>query len=171
MSSYAFVARHYDIDRLRDLRLVKQLFPDPEPLPALAYPKPGQTIRLVPALQPLPAPAFPKPSQFSRWTPEPEQHVMAEQDVVPDVAPYRIEADTPSAQYLNAIAELVHDEISYLAIKEEFETVSRSFGLPPDHELFARSHAQYLADGQATEELQRVFQHFSWWLNLKLGAL
>jgi hypothetical protein len=170
VSAYAFIPRSYDIKQLRDLRLVRALFPDPEPLPALAFPKPGQTIRLVPSLQPLPAPAFPKPSQFSRWTPGPETPVVVQQDVA-EVTPYRIEADTPAARYLNALSELAHAEISYAAVREEFDTVSRCFGVTPDHELFALGYEKYLADSTTlTEDLQRVFRHYSWWLNLKHGA-
>ena len=171
MSAYAFIPRSYDIRRLRDLRLVRALFPDPEPLPALAFPKPSQTIRLVPSLVPLPVPAFPKPSQFSRWTTEPEEEVVDRQDVVEqDVAPFRIEADTPSARYLNALSDLAHDEISYAAVKDEFSSVCSYFGETPDHELFARSYETYLADGKAPEELQLVFRHYGWWLDLKRDA-
>ncbi len=173
MSCYAFIPRSYDISRLRDLRLVKQLFPAPDPLPALAFPKPGQTIRLLPSVnEELPLPAFPKPSQFARWMPEAEQPVVSAkpQVVRPRAEAARIDASTPAARYLNAVIELAQDEISYEAIEDEFEVVCRLFGETPDHELFARSYEQYLADGEATEELQRVFMHFSWWLNLKRGG-
>jgi hypothetical protein len=175
MSACAFISRSYDISRLRDLRLVKQMFPNPEPLRALAFPKPGQLIRLVPSIyEELPLPAFPKPSQYrySGQTTEPTRPVVAKQYFSkPDVAAERIDADTPSARYLNALIELAHDEISYEAVEDEFEVVSRLFGTTPDHELFTRNYEQYLADGKAAEELQRVFMHFGWWLNLKQGGV
>ena len=171
MSAYAFIPRSYDIRQLRDLRLVRQMFPAPEPLPALAFPKPKHTIRLVPSLEPLSAPAFPKPSQTSHWTFEASQPAVVKQAFAkPRVASGRIAATTPSARYLNALIELLQDEISYEAVEDEFEVVSRVFGDPPDHELFTRSYEQFLADGKATEELQRVFMHFTWWLNLKAGC-
>jgi hypothetical protein len=74
-------------------------------------------------------------------------------------------------KYLKALTDLAHNALSSAAIKEDFEAVTRCFGATPDAGLFARSYERYLADGEAVgDDLQRVFRHYSWWLNLKRGG-
>jgi hypothetical protein len=169
VSAYAFIPRNYDLRQLRGIhRTVRQLFPV-EPLPPLAFPKPGQTIRLATDNVELPTPKFPKPWQ-KLWARDVETPAITEPVVAaPAAAPYRIESVSLAAQYLNDMGELAHDEISREAVKDQFNVVTTHFGATPDHELFARRHARYLADGEATEELRFLFTRFSWWLDLKGG--
>jgi hypothetical protein len=218
VSAYASIPRSYDLSYLRDVRLAKQLFPAAEPVPALAFPKPGQTIRLVPSLRALRAPAFPKPAQSIRWTlggvdgetngtevssgpdRDDDKHQKAatisnpcdglEQRVVLCVESQELccgEHDSGThagrnrdlgtgigclnsyEQFLFALIELAGNDLALEAIQFDIAAVGRHFGMRPDAALFARCYEQYLADGNAPEELQRVFRDYGWWLNLKRG--